>query len=80
MVFNKTDAYQFKEKEAYDLTPSTKENLSLEDLERTWMAHEHIPSIFISATSKHNIDKLKDILYQAVRKVVLNRYPENIGK
>ncbi len=77
MVFNKIDAYRFKEKDADDLTPATKENLTLEDLENTWMAHENLPSLFISATSKQNIDKLREVLYQEVRKIVKVRYPES---
>ncbi len=77
MVFNKIDAYRFKEKDADDLSPATKENLTLEDLENTWMAHENLPSLFISATSKQNIDRLREVLYQEVRKIVKVRYPEN---
>jgi len=77
MVFNKIDAYRFVEKDADDLSPATKENLSLEELEKTWMAHENLPSLFISATSKQNIDKLRDTLYREVRKIVTVRYPEN---
>jgi GTP-binding protein HflX len=79
MVFNKIDAYRFVEKDADDLSPATKENLSLEELEKTWMAHENLPSLFISATTKENIDKLRDTLYREVRKIVIVRYPENQG-
>jgi GTP-binding protein HflX len=77
MVFNKIDAYRFVEKYADDLTPATKENLTLEELEKTWMANENLPSLFISATSKQNIDKLRETLYREVRKIVMVRYPEN---
>jgi GTP-binding protein HflX len=77
MVFNKIDAYRFTEKEADDLRPSTRENLTLEELERTWMAGDNLPSLFISATSRQNIDKLREILYQEVRKILMVRYPEN---
>ena len=77
MVFNKIDAYRFFEKDADDLGPVLKENLSLEELEKTWMAQENLPSLFISATSKQNIDKLREMLYREVRKIVLVRYPEN---
>ena len=80
MLFNKIDAYRFKEKEADDLTPPTRENLTLEELEKTWMAHENIPSLFISATSKLNIEKLRETLYREVRKIVMVRYPENQGR
>jgi GTP-binding protein HflX len=77
MVFNKIDAYTFIVKDADDLSPATKENLTLEELEKTWMAHENLPSLFISATSKQNIDKLRDLLHREVRKIVVSRYPEN---
>ena len=80
MLFNKIDAYRFKEKDADDLTPPTRENLTLEELEKTWMAHENIPSLFISATSKLNIEKLRETLYWEVRKIVMVRYPENQGR
>jgi len=79
MVFNKIDAYRFVEKEADDLSPARKENLTLEELENTWMAHDNLPSLFISATTKQNIDKLKETLHREVRKIVMMRYPENQG-
>jgi GTP-binding protein HflX len=77
MVFNKIDAYRFVEKDADDLSPATKENMTLEELEKTWMAQNNLPSLFISATMKQNIDKLRDTLYREVRKIVVERYPEN---
>ncbi len=77
MIFNKIDAYKFVEKEADDLGPVKKENLTLEDLEKSWMARENLPSLFISAISKQNIDKLREILYREVRKIVMVRYPES---
>lgn len=77
MVFNKIDAYRFVEKEADDLTPPTQENVTPEELERTWMAKESTPSIFISATENRNIDRLRDILFGEVRKILMTRYPEN---
>jgi GTP-binding protein HflX len=80
MVFNKIDAYRFTEKDPDDLTPATKENMTLEELEKTWMAHDNLPSLFISATNKENIDKLRDTLYREVRKILMVRYPENQGK
>jgi GTPase len=75
MLFNKIDAYSFIEKESDDLTPSTKQNLTLKDLENTWMAKANVPSIFISATEKLNVDQLKELLYDEVRKIRNKRYP-----
>ena len=80
MVFNKIDAYHPVERDPDDLSPITKENYSIEDLERMWLAHENLPSLFISAKSKVNIDKLRDLLYREVRKIVMVRWPENTGK
>jgi len=77
MVFNKIDAYSHVEKDPDDLTPVTRENLTLEELERMWMARENLPSLFISATSKENSDRLKETIYREVRKIVMARYPEN---
>ncbi len=76
LVFNKTDAHTFIEKEKDDLTPSTRENLSLDDHRRQW-ARTHPESLFISALQKSNIDELKDQLYQKVKEIHVKRYPYN---
>ena len=76
LVFNKTDAHTFIEKEEDDLTPSTRENLSLDDLKRQW-TREYPESLFISALQKSNIDELKDQLYQKVKEIHVKRYPYN---
>ena len=62
MVFNKVDAYTWVEKEADDLTPATRENLSLSQLKKTWMARLGDDCIFISARERQNIDELKDLI------------------
>ncbi|MCB2219628.1 MAG: GTPase HflX [Bacteroidetes bacterium] len=77
MLFNKIDAYHFIQKEEDDLTPPTKENLSLEELKRTWMAKSEYPSLFISATQKENIDELRKVIYEEVKKIHIKRYPYN---
>jgi len=77
VVFNKTDAYTWVEKEADDLTPSTKENVSLADLMQTWMAKMHDDCIFISARQKDNIDALRTLLYNKVRQLHVQKYPYN---
>lgn len=78
MVFNKIDAYTYIKKDEDDLTPETKENLSLTDLERTWMAKENYPCIFISAGKKINIDDFRDLLYQQIRDLHLKIYPHRM--
>ncbi len=77
MVFNKIDAYKWVEKEEDDLTPATKENISLDELKKTWMAKENYPSIFISAKKKENWDDFKKLLYNTIREVHAIRYPYN---
>ncbi len=76
LVFNKTDAYSYIKKDEDDLTPSTKENLSLDDHIEDWN-RTHPGSLFISALRKSNIDELKDQLYQKVKKIHVKRYPYN---
>ena len=77
IVFNKIDAYTFVEKEKDDLTPATKENLTLNQFKDTWMAKIDSPCIFISAVEKHNFQGLKDLLYNEVKKMHVKRYPYN---
>jgi GTP-binding protein HflX len=82
LVFNKIDAYTWVEKEEDDLTPMTKENYTLDDLKKTWMAksgenHYYLECLFISAKQKENIDELRDILYKRVRELHVQKYPYN---
>lgn len=77
VVFNKMDAYTWTEKDPDDLTPATKENISLEELQRTWMARMGDDCIFISARERQNIDNLKDLLYSRVRQLHVQKYPYN---
>ncbi len=77
LVFNKVDAYTYVEKDADDLSPKTKENLSLDDLKKTWMAKMANDCIFISATDKINIDELKNMMYEKVKEIFVERYPYN---
>lgn len=79
LVFNKIDAFRFTEKEADDLTPATKENRSLEDLKKSWMAKENYPCIFISAAKKENLEELRMALVELVKKVHVLRYPNMPG-
>ena len=79
IVFNKIDAYTWVEKEADDLTPATKENVSLDELKKTWMSRlgHYLECVFISAKEKENIDELRDILYKRVRELHVQKYPYN---
>ena len=77
IIFNKIDNYHWTEKEPDDLTPETKENISLENLEKTWMARLHENCLFISAKDKENIDEFRDVLYRKVRELHVQKYPYN---
>ena len=77
IVFNKVDAYTYIKKDEDDLTPKTKENLTLEELKSTWMAKLDENCIFISAKQKLNIDELKEMMYAKVRELHVQKYPYN---
>jgi GTP-binding protein HflX len=77
LVFNKIDAFKYTPKDEDDLTPSTRENLSLDEIKRTWMKNMNNNCIFISAGKKQNIDELKSTLYKLVKEMHIKRYPYN---
>ena len=77
VVFNKIDAFTYTPKEEDDLTPMTRENISLEELEHTWMAKLQDDCIFISAKDKQNIDALKALMYERIKAIHIQRYPYN---
>ena len=77
IVFNKVDAYTWIEKDEDDLTPATKENISLDDMMKTWMARMNDNCIFISARQKTNIEEFRKVLYDKVRELHVQKYPYN---
>lgn len=77
IVFNKTDAYTYIQKDEDDLTPKTRENLTLQELMDTWMARQEEDCIFVSAREKTNIDQLRRKLYMKVRELHVQKYPYN---
>lgn len=77
IVFNKIDAFTYVEKAADDLTPRTRENVSLDELRATWMAKMAENCIFISARERTNIDELKALLYRRVKEIHTTRFPYN---
>ena len=77
MVFNKIDAYQYEEKEEDDLSDFTKDNYTLQDWENTYMAKDNVKCIFISAQEKTNIEELRELFYEEVKKLHIERYPHN---
>ena len=77
MVFNKIDAFTYVPKDEDDLTPRTRENIPLEELEASWMARMGDDCVFISARKQINIDRLKQRIYEAAKEVHLSRFPYN---
>ena len=77
LVFNKIDAYTFVEKEDDDLTPKTRENVTLKDLQKTWMSKIEGDVLFISALNKLHFDDLKDQMYHTIKQLHQQRYPYN---
>ena len=77
IVFNKIDAYTWTPQDEDDLTEPTRENISLDDLKRTWMAKLQENCIFISAREKQNIEELRTVLYKKVRELHVQKYPYN---
>lgn len=78
VVFNKVDAFTFIKKDEDDLTPRVKENITLEELQHSWMSRLNEQDVvFISAAKKTNIDQLREILYEKIRQIHIQRYPHN---
>lgn len=78
LVFNKIDIFTYILKDETDLTPVLRENYSLDDLKKSWMASEkYHRTVFISAKTKENLDELRNILYEEVKKIHITRYPYN---
>jgi GTP-binding protein HflX len=77
IVFNKIDAYTWIEKDEDDLTPTTHENVSLDELKNSWMGKGDDQVIFISALQKSNWEELRKLVYDRVREIHVKRYPYN---
>ena len=77
MVFNKIDNFSYVEKDPDDLTPRTKENITLDELKETWMAKMNDNCVFISAKERINIEELKNMLYEKAKQIPMERFPYN---
>ncbi len=77
LVFNKIDAFTYTPKDADDLTPRTRENVSLDELKESWMAKMNDNCVFISAKKGINIDELKQKIYEKAREIHIARFPYN---
>ncbi len=80
IVFNKIDAYHHIPKEEDDLTPVKKENMSLEDLKKSWISKMEGTCVFISATNRVNIEELRAKLITKVKELHFKRYPNYFFK
>jgi len=77
LVFNKIDAFSYTPKDPDDLTPRSRENISLDEFKETWMSKMGKNCVFISAKEKINIDELKEILYEKAKEIHTERFPYN---
>ncbi|MFT7615009.1 MAG: GTP-binding protein HflX, partial [Parvicellaceae bacterium] len=78
VLFNKIDAYSFADHLDYEIHDETANATSMVELKRTWMAKMNEKKcVFISATNKENIEELKDVLYDEVKKIHVVRFPYN---
>ena len=77
VVFNKIDAFTYVQRDEDDLSPMKRENYSLDDLKKTWMAKVHDNCLFISARKKENLEEFKNMLYDKVKAIHIERYPYN---
>ena len=77
LLFNKIDHYTWVEKDPEDLTPKGKENITLEELKATWMAKATTKTFFISAKTKENVNEMKEMLYEEIKKLHIQIYPYN---
>ena len=77
VIFNKIDAYEYEEYDEFSLEPKNKNNRTLEELKKSWIAQEKTPCIFISAKEKIGIEKLRNDIYKMVAEIHAGRYPFN---
>lgn len=77
VLFNKTDAYTWVEKDADDLTPATRENVTIDELKQTWMAKLNGECLFVSALKKTGVDEMRSVLYDRVKQLHVQKYPYN---
>lgn len=77
IIFNKIDKYTWTDKEPDDLTPPTRENITLNELKKTWMGRLQENCLFISAKQRENLEEFRDMLYKKVRELHVQKYPYN---
>lgn len=65
IVFNKVDAFKGHDDDFFVGTTG----LTIEQFEKSWMAKENAPAVFISATNKTNVDRLRDSVVTELLKI-----------
>ena len=78
VVFNKVDAFTYVKQDEDDLLPKTRQNYSLEDLKKMWMSNSEHPTVYISAVKKINVDEMKEVLYETIKSMHLQIYPNQL--
>ena len=76
LVFNKIDAYTYIQKDEDDLSPMTRANWTLPMLQESLEAKQG-QSVFISAAKRENIELLRNMIYEEVKRIHAVRYPYN---
>jgi GTPase len=78
IVFNKIDSFSYVLKDEFDLTPVQRENYSITDLKKSWMASDkNHKTVFISARTREYAEDLRNLLYEEVKRIHIKRYPYN---
>jgi len=65
IIFNKVDAFKGHDDDFFVGTTG----LTIEQFEKSWMAKENAPAVFISATNKTNLDRLRDSVVTELLKI-----------
>lgn len=74
MVFNKCDLYVNEDREPWELEGEF-EKPSLQEFQRTFMARENSPAVFISALNRDNLDVLRKQIVREIKKA----FPKGIS-
>lgn len=76
-IFNKMDLYEERTFDEW-LEPEVKENL-LSELFKRWQNETRSSCVFVSATERREIDKLRTTILNQVREMYAKRYPYKTG-
>ena len=78
VLFNKTDAYTYEQKDEDDLTPRTMANYNLSDIKQYWQNKlAGTDTIFVSARTGEGLEELRTLLYDRVKALHMQIFPYN---